>query len=115
MQPDVLEHQTEHCITKSSFRTRLEKLTARSLQKLAILDASGTDLLAGAAAEATIYMTFESRRVACETALTNGAHQVEAPARPVVFITRNHIGRTSFKTQAAMNAGEQFFFFPLQS
>jgi hypothetical protein len=115
MQPDVLENQTQHCITKSSFRTRLEKFSSRCFQKLTILDSSWTDLFTGTATQTTIDVPLEGGRVAREPTFTDSAHQVKPAARSVVFIAGDYIGRTSFQTQAAVDAGEQFLFFSLES
>jgi hypothetical protein len=115
MQPDVLEHQTQHYVTKSSFRTRLKKFSARCFQELAILDSGGTDLLTRTTTQTTIDVPLECGRVARESAFTDSAHQVKPAARSVVFIAGDYVSRTSFETQAAVNAGEQFFFFSLES
>jgi hypothetical protein len=115
MQPDVLEHQTQHCITESSLGTGLKKFSSRSFQKLAILDSGRTDLLTGATTQTTIDVPLECGRVVRESAFTDSAHQVKPAARSVVFIAGDYVSRTSFETQAAVDAGEQFFFFSLES
>jgi hypothetical protein len=38
-------------------------------------------------------------------------HQINAPARAIIFITRMEIGWTRFQTQAAVNTSQQFVFF----
>jgi hypothetical protein len=43
-------------------------------------------------------MPLKSRRVASEPALADGTHKIEAAARPVVFVTRDYVGRTSLET-----------------
>jgi hypothetical protein len=115
MQPDVPENQTQGCITKPSLGTSLEKFSSRCFQELAILDSRWTDLLTGTTTQTTIDVSLECGRVAREPAFTDSAHQVEPAARSVVFIAGDYIGRTSFQTQAAVDAGEQFLFFSLES
>jgi hypothetical protein len=82
---------------------------------LAILDSRWTDLFAGTTTKTTIDMTFECSRVAREPAFTDSAHQIKPAARSVIFVSGDYVGGTSFQTQAAVYAGEQFFFFSLES
>ena len=111
----MLETQTQYAITESSLGTRLKKLSPRCFQELAILDSRGTDLLTGTTTQTTIDVSLECGRVAREPAFTDSAHQVKPAARSVVFIAGDYVGRTGFETQAAVNAGEQLFFFSLES
>ncbi len=111
----MLENQTQYAITESSLWTRLKKFSSRCFQELAILDSGGTYLLTGSTTQTTIDVTLECRRVAREPAFTDSPHQVKPAARSVVFIAGDYVGRTSFETQAAVNAGEQLFFFSLES
>lgn len=93
----------------------MKKFSSRCFQELAILDSRWTDLLTGTTTQTTIDVTLECGRVGREPAFTDGAHQVKPAARSVVFISGDYVGRTSFETQAAVDAGEQFFFFSLES
>jgi hypothetical protein len=81
---------------------------------LAILDARRTDLLAGAATETAIDVTFECSGVVFEPALSDRAHQVEAAARSIVLIASDDVGRARFQAQAAVNAGQQFVLFTFE-
>jgi hypothetical protein len=106
VQPNVLEDQTQYAITKSSLGTRLKEFSSRCFQELAILDSRWTDLFTGTTTQTTIDVTLECRRVAREPAFTDRAHQVKPAARSVVFIAGDYVGRTSFETEPAVNAGE---------
>jgi hypothetical protein len=60
-------------------------------------------------------MPLKSLRVAGEPALADSAHEIEAAARSVVFVTGDYVGRTSLETKPAVNTGEKFFFFMPES
>jgi hypothetical protein len=60
-------------------------------------------------------MPLKGLRVVSEPAFADSAHEIEAAARSVVFVTGDYVGRTSFETKPAVNAGEKFFFFMRES
>jgi hypothetical protein len=74
---------------------------------LPVLDASRTNLFTSTTAEAAINMTLKRYRVAGEPSFTDCAHQVKTSAWPIILITGDYVGRTSFETQAAMDTGEK--------
>ena len=85
------------------------EMIARVFEQIAILHAAGTNRFARAAAETQIDMP-HCRIAEGHPAFLHGAHDVNPPARRVIFIPRFQIGRTRPKTQATMNAGQRFVF-----
>ena len=78
---------------------------------MSIFNSRGTRRLSGAATETAIDMVFKSKRRDRQSLFLHGAHEIDAAARAVVLIARYHVSRTSFQTEPAMNARENFFFF----
>jgi hypothetical protein len=56
-------------------------------------------------------VSFKSVGVVGESSFTDRSHQVQSPAWAIVLITGNDVRRTSFKAEAAVNAGKQLLFF----
>ena len=68
-------------------------------------------MLAGPAAETSIDVSFKCVRVVAEAPFTHGAHQIKTAAWSIVLISGDDVGRTGFKAEAAVNAGQQLLFF----
>ena len=56
-------------------------------------------------------MRLKRGRVRFQPSFFDGTHQVDSPARAIIFIRSRDVSRTSFETESAMNAGENLFFF----
>jgi hypothetical protein len=74
MQPYVLEQQTQQSITEAPRLSGRKQFTARGFQQLSILDTRRAHLLAGTTTQASIDMSLKRRRVARQSAFTDGAH-----------------------------------------
>ena len=80
-------------------------------EELSILNPCRTHLFARSAAQAAIDVALKRSGSVWQSRFADGAHQVEPAARSIVFITSDDVGRASFQTQAAVNAGKKFLFF----
>jgi hypothetical protein len=89
----------------------LRKVRARGLQQLSVLHACRTRLLASTATETAIDVTLESFRICGETLFFDSSHQVDAPARAVIFIASLDVRRASLQTQPAMHTRQQLLLF----
>ena len=90
--------------------TLLQQVRSSAFQQLSIFHSGRADRLAGSAAKTAIDMSFEGWRLDGQSSFGDGTHKVDSSARPIIFITSGDVGWTGFKTQAAVNAGEQLFF-----
>ena len=77
---------------------------------MTVFNSRGAHLFAGSAPKTSIDVSLESVRVVSESSLADRAHQIQATAWSIVFITGDDVGRTSFKAQAAVNTCEQLLF-----
>ena len=86
----------------------LEMIT-RMLQQIAVLNTTGADRFARAAAETQVDVPYcgISKR---QPAVLHGAHQVNTSAGRVIFVAGFQISRTGTKAEPAMNAGQGFGF-----
>lgn len=50
-------------------------------------------------------------RAGREPFLLNRAHQVDAPARPIILVAGNDVSGAGFQTKPAVNTSENFLFF----
>ena len=83
-----------------------EQIFARGFEQEAVIHARRTSRFAGAATQTQINVLLIRRRTGFEAAFGDGAHQVNASARAVVFVAQLLIGRTRRQTQAAMYAAQ---------
>ena len=56
-------------------------------------------------------MALKGRGGLCQAIFFDGAHQVDAATRTVVFIAGDYVRRAGFETQTAMHAGKDLLFF----
>ena len=84
-------------------------MIARVFKKIAVLDAAWTRDFAGAAAEAKVEMP-NCFGIQGKPATLDGAHEVNAATRGIVFVSGFQISRAGRKAEAAMNAGHRFLF-----
>jgi hypothetical protein len=81
----------------------LKQLRTTGFQQLSILNPGRADGLASPAAQASINMKFEGRRICGEFVFLNRAHQVDSSAWAVVLVASEDIGRTRFEAQTAVH------------
>ena len=81
---------------------------------MSILNARGAGRLARTTPETAVNVRFKRHRIKREALFLHGAHQVDATARTVVLIAGDDVSRTGLETKAAVNAGQDFFFFYLE-
>lgn len=105
------QNEMQHAVDPRLFRLIVCNFRACRFQQVSVLDTGRTGCLTGAATEASIDMSFERGRIGLESSFFDGTHQVDAPARAVIFVRRHHIGGTRFKTEATVNTGKNLFFF----
>src|SRR5205823_7474556 len=107
VQPDVAQSEAQQTIRPTVVHALTLQVCARGFEQLAVLDAGRARALASATAETAIDVLLEGRRVGGQTPFLDGAHQIDAPARPVVLVARVHIRRASLKAQPAMHTRKQ--------
>jgi len=56
-------------------------------------------------------MFLKARGSAAQPTFANSSHKIEAAAGSVVLITGYDVSGAGFETEAAMNAGKEFWFF----
>jgi hypothetical protein len=111
----MLQPKSKQAVNPGRLGLHAHNLCARSFEKLAVLHAGGTRRLARATSKAAIDMLFKRGRLKRETLLLNRAHQIDAPTRTVILITRRDVRRTGFETKPAVNTGQDFFLFSSES
>ena len=82
---------------------------ARLLEEISVLNAGRARDLAGAAAEAKIYVA-DTRTIEGESSRLQCAHDINAAARRFVFVSGLEVGGAGAKAQTAVNAGERLSF-----
>lgn len=87
MKPNVSQRQPHETVAEPPSCIFGEQLGAARLEQLSILNSSGTDRFASATTKTAIYVKSERRRVAGKFSFGHGAHEIDAPARAVVFVT----------------------------
>ena len=75
-------------------------------EQFAVFHAAGTGDFARPAAEAEIYMAHRGVTQR-QASVLHGAHEVNAPARRVVFVARFQISRARGQAKPAMHAGQR--------
>ena len=101
----------ENAICPAGLRWIICDLRARSFEQLTVLHASGTGSFTSATAETTIDVSFKRQRIRFQPAFGDRAHQIDPPARTIIFVGGDYIRWTSFEAQPAVNASENLFFF----
>jgi hypothetical protein len=81
-------------------------LNSKGLDQTTILNSGWTGGFATAAVEAQIKVTFD-RLGQFEPPIGDRSHQIDSPARAVIFVSRFQIGGTRRSTKAAMHAVEK--------
>src|ERR1044072_1002455 len=107
----MLERKAQKFVGCAALWPRLHDLETSCLQKLSVLNAGRASRFARATPETAVYVSLKRSRSARETTFFDRAHEVDASARPIVFVGGSDICGTRFETQPAMNAGENFLFF----
>ncbi len=96
------------CISRfSDRRVGVALAGAKGLDQPAVLDSRRAGGLATAAVEAQIEVFFDFG-AELEPAVDNRPHEIDSPARAVVFVARFEISRTGGSAQTAMHAVEKF-------
>src|SRR5204863_8381473 len=72
-------------------------------EEIAVCHATGADGFTGAAAETTVNVG-DGRTAERQPAILHGAHEIDAPARRIVFVAGLEVRRARGETQAAMDA-----------
>lgn len=113
----MLQRQPQQEFLKSTafFRAVFVDGFARVFKQVAVIDSRRTGRFAGSAAETKINVTGERLRLNVQLAFGDGAHQINASARAVVFVADLLIGRASGQTQAAMNAAQNLVHLSVES
>ncbi len=107
----MFQHKSQQRVNTARLGLCSRNLCARRLEKLAILNAGRTRRFAGTTTEAAIDVTFKRRRFNRQPAFFDSAHQINAPARAVVFVAGDDVGGAGFQTKPTMHAGKNFFLF----
>src|SRR2546422_331488 len=100
--PERRAHQRRHTAA-------LREQRAGRLEAAAVCHARRTDGLAPAAAETAIAVPGDARIGGSELARLERAHELDAAARAVGFVTGSEEGGARLETKAAMNTGVQPF------
>lgn len=105
------QHKPQQFVNRISLRLRVQQLLTTRLQQLPILNTRRTCLLARPATQTTIYMRGKRRGRILQPSLGHRSHQIDPPAWSIILVPRDHVRRTRFQAQPAMNTREQFLFF----
>ena len=107
----MTQDKIQYSVNAGRLSRALHDLGARGFQQLAIFNAGRTRGFTRAATQAAINMSFKRERSDRKPSFFHRAHQVDAPAGTVILVAGRYVSGTRFQTEAAMNAGEDLFFF----
>ena len=107
----MTQRQPQKPVIESALHVFRKQYLAACFQQLSVFNPCRTDWFARAAAETTIDMGLKGDGVFSEFSFFNGAHQIDATTRAVVFISGERVSRAGFKTKSAVYTRKKLVLF----